>query len=211
MTLQININNQYSFKDSIADVLDICYTNLKNGYTQETKQQCAIMINLCKNILKTVPSNYNDFIRNYTLVFGIMFRGIIDFCDICNITHKTKWNEDHKKIEKTWVLMCDCNDRIALSIDYYESSLLNWILCEMTTIKNEFNNAFGNSLYFSPEIINIKPKCNICQLDCRACIHLAGNIYDGKLCRFIPEDVSVVSTSIVFEPCDPVVEFGHGI
>ena len=55
----------------------------------------------------------------------------------------------------------------------------------------------------SPEIMIEKEYCRICKDDARACLHIPGRLYDGKMCSTIPQHPQILSVSMVTIPQDP--------
>ena len=173
------------------------------GERREAREQAVSVVRSCQNVLKDVRSDADPQGRNKALVFGILFHGLEEFVDLWEITESPGWGVRRTRIEKAWAKMWDCKDRIEYVLHFCRGETLAWVLERIGVLEAAFLADFGPGLYFSPEIVIKRRKCNVCGRDFRSCEHLGGLIYNGVRCAGLPEGVELKSCSVVEVPRDP--------
>jgi len=121
---------------------------------------------------------------NKLLILLVFFKGLHDEVQLCQITNDRNWYEDKTTVERVWIKLCDCRERIQFSSQYYQGEVINRVLSDLEDLEEFFRDVFGNGCYFSPGIIADASLCNICNQDCRGCSHIAGRLYSGKICSY---------------------------
>jgi len=179
------------------------YSLIDSGNKKQARDQAQLVINMCKNVLKSVRCGVDPENRNKALCFGILFRGLQDFVDLTEITDVPDWITEHALIEKAWTKMWDCKERIEYASYFCHERTIEWVLSRIEFLEKVFFTTFGPGLYSSPEIIAKQEICNVCKNDFRSCDHIAGRIYDGIRCLVKPKDIQLRRVSIVEAPKDP--------
>jgi len=160
-------------------------------------------VELCRNILKGHIWRDAEVENNGAYITGVLFKGLIEFIQLADLTRDQKWHLNNKRTEKVWTLMWNCIDRFDFS-----SSTLNYegftrIRNKLEELRKIFIDYFGPGFYSSPEILIRNESCGICKKDIRACPHMPGRLYNGTICHSIPQHIELKSVSLVTLPEDP--------
>lgn len=170
----------------------------------QAKETCDNLIDQMKVVLNNrVWGQATDEDYNKVLVSTLMFKAFKDFTEIGEIASIKNWENENEKIELLWLKHWDCRERLEFSIPNIESPIIDWIVKNLDRLLKSYRKAYGNGLYASPEILIKKEECSICGLDMRACEHLKGYGYNGKICRGIAKDFELKTVSLVTVPKDP--------
>jgi hypothetical protein len=163
---------------------------------------CSIFIEKNKKILKKLlyRNLRHDYNKLYLLL--ILFKCMQDYTELHKITQDKLWLKKSEKIEKVWIKKCDCKDRLEFISDNFEGVVIEKILDGINRVENFFRKVFGNGLYLSPGLVADKFICNICQKDTRACLHIAGRLYKGRICNVSPINEVCNHVALVQEPKD---------
>ncbi|BDA80169.1 hypothetical protein LPTSP3_g30990 [Leptospira kobayashii] len=76
-------------------------------------------------------------------------------------------------------------------------------LSHITEYTQKFQKLYPYTIFFSPEILEIEKKCNICDqvVNIRnQCGHLPGNIYNGEMCHRIVTNGEILGIAVVKNP-----------
>lgn len=141
--------------------------------------------------------------KNIALIFTVFFKGLEDFTEIMIETHIDGWNKNYKKIEDIWLTLCNCKERLEFATKYIEGSYIDDFFTELNKLSSNYEEAYGKGLYASSEITSEKEICNICEKDVRACLHIRGEIYNGKISKTIQVNPVLKAVSVLEEPKDP--------
>ncbi len=191
-------------KDStFVDIKDL-YSLIKDGNGKIAREQAQLSIETCKSMLN-MEEGVTPETRGKIRITGILYRGFQDFIDLYETTKSSDWVTKNNLVEKAWVQLCDCKDRIGyVSNLCHNDETLDKVICKIGNIEKEFVDNFGEGMYMSPEIITKKTVCSICKEDARSCEHISGQMYGGVLCSYICQDISDVrAVAIVRNPKDP--------
>ena len=163
---------------------------------------CSIFIEKNKKILKKLlyKNLRDDYYKLHSLL--ILFKCMQDYIELHKITQDQSWLKKPEKIEKIWIKKCDCKDRLEFISDNFEGVVIEKILDGINRMENLFRKEFGNELYLSPGLVADKHICNICQKDTRACSHIEGRLYKGRICNIIPINEVCDHVALVQEPKD---------
>ncbi|HEY9706750.1 MAG TPA: hypothetical protein V6D48_00960 [Oculatellaceae cyanobacterium] len=177
--------------------------SFREKHKEKASELCQEYIDSCKFILKHRP--WEDVEDNYNklLILAILFKGLQDFVGLAWLTEDKDWHENHKYVEYTWITLCDCRDRIEFVSQYCQVDVIELVLRSVYKLEEFFKNAFGDGYYSSPEVLVKKFICNICQQDTRACSHIAGRLYGGKICHYLPIEPCIRAVALVKVPKDP--------
>jgi len=132
----------------------------------------------------------------------ILFKTMQDYTELSQLTQDIMWHKEYKITEKIWDKKCDCTDRINTILDCCSGVIIDEILIFLSTLEEIFENEFGCGLYASPGFIIDKFVCSICLQDTRACTHINGRLYDGKICKNKPLHLQLDHISAVVNPKD---------
>lgn len=166
-------------------------------------------INLCEANIKTYKeihvnlSYENNELFKTVLVLAIIFKGLQEFSFLLNFINSENWHTNTDKLEYYWCKVFDSKDRLNYTKSYCKSPIIDSVIREIIDIENHFNDIFGKGLYSSPEIVMDKFICNICNIDTRGCLHIEGNIYGSKICRYKAVNPRLRAVALVEKPRDP--------
>jgi len=158
-------------------------------------------VTLCKKILteKTWDSEEEN---NIAYITGTLFKGLEEFVELAKQTRDGKWHLDHARTEIVWRIMWNCIERFDFCKLYFDAEDFRWMVNILKELRDDFAVHFGPGLYSSPEILIKKETCSICNKDTRACMHIAGNLYNGEMCYTVPQEMVLHSVSLVKIPRD---------
>lgn len=141
--------------------------------------------------------------RNELLIFAILLRGLLDYSELMNILTTHDWYKKPQCIEKAWIQLCDCKDRLRYASRFYNCETVELVIKSIGSIEQMFERNFGKGLYMSIDVSAEKELCNICGNDIRACSHIVGEMYDGDVCVTIPQNLREGAVALVENPADP--------
>jgi cell fate (sporulation/competence/biofilm development) regulator YmcA (YheA/YmcA/DUF963 family) len=167
-----------------------CKSYIKYNQTEKAISEAQTIIEKCKIIINTERDTHCYDISDKALVLGIFFRGIQNFATLKQMTVSSDWIKNPPLIEQVWTEMWDCKDRLEYISSYIKTKNLQWIFNDVDLLYQTFDRVFGHGLYVSSCFLAERHKCNICGQDMRACEHIQGMIYLGKVCEGILEGIS---------------------
>jgi len=176
---------------------------ISTGQIKKVRDKAQVIVDKCKSLLKDIELGEIPEKCNKALILGILFRGLQDFIDLSETINPPNWKNEPSLIEKAWIQMWDCKERIEYASHFYNERILDWVLRKIDSLEQDFLANFGTGLYSSPEILIKREICSICNNDFRSCEHISGGIYNGLRCVSIPQDFELRSVSIVEVPEDP--------
>lgn len=193
--------NEQEFDLKIEILFKDCNFYLFNGEFVDSKATAEMAIDVCKKIINDVDCS-NTELKNKSIIAGILFRGIKDLSELNELTKSKNWVSQPKIIEKAWILLCDCKERINYVSNYIPSNNLTSLTQRIKYYDNCFSEKYGPGVYASPEMFIKSIRCNVCGEDFTTCEHISGAIYNGVLCNGIIEDYTPKGVSIVDNPKD---------
>lgn len=194
--------NKNPKENTFVDLKDL-YSLIKDRNGKKAREQAKLAIETCKSILN-MKEGVTPETRDKIRITGILYRGFQDFIDLYRTTKSPDWVTKHDLVEKAWMQLCDCKDRIEYVSNFcHNDGTLDKVICKIRDIEKEFVDNFGEGMYMSPEIIAKRTVCSICKEDSRSCEHLSGRIYNGVLCSHIPQDLKFRRFALVRFPKDP--------
>ena len=98
--------------------------------------------------------------------------------------------------------LCDCRERLEFVSHYFQGEVIERVIQDLNGLEEFFRDAFGNGYYCSPGIVLDGSICNICNQDFRACSHIAGRLYAGRICFYQPLNPQIDHVAIVKTPKD---------
>ncbi len=118
--------------------------------------------------------------------------------------YKQVWNELKKKnFYEAWCVLERCE--IALkNLQKHKTHLFEQFgFSQILSLVLKLQNLYPYKLFMSPEILEKKVRCNICNsiVSMRNhCGHMIGEIYNGELCIRIVEDAEFLGVAMIEEP-----------
>ncbi|HRK81703.1 MAG TPA: hypothetical protein PLZ12_09660 [Saprospiraceae bacterium] len=179
-----------------------CWEYIQAKRFKDAKGISTTLLNEYKKILKENTWAEDDD-KSLILVLAIGFKAIDDFIEIGEITTPEKWFEKNDLIEKLWIKLWDCKERVDYVIDNFQGDLFVIVSKKLEELHKDFLEVYGNGIYASPEFLIKKETCSICDLDVRACLHISGHVYSGAICKYVVKDFEMRSISLVTVPKDP--------
>jgi len=156
-----------------------------------------------KHFKTLLADNSNgDAALNAALFSAVLFRGLFDYAQLAERTSDPKWTDDRAAIQDVWRNLCDCRDRITFVARVSSGQISARIFTALDKVESWYAQRFGSGVYSSPEILVKRELCSICNRDIRRCEHIAGDVYQGRICYRIPKDISLKSSSMVLVPHD---------
>ena len=146
-------------------------------------------------------SNYSDDEKNALIIAGIFFRGILDYLTIKTIIQSPDWLNSSKSLEVLWTLICDCEERLSFQTNLH-GPLIYEIHSSIFKIKTHIKENYGPGIYASPEFKCKRSLCSLCGQNIKKCDHIPGQLYGGRWCNEIPEDIELLGVSLVTNPED---------
>lgn len=181
---------------------------LKRQY-QEAGQLCINFIESYSFGFKGRSFEIDEEEYNDLLILLIFFKGLHEYVQLCQITEDKNWHEENEVVEHVWLKLCDCRERLEFSSKYCQGEAIERVFYDLDGLEKFFQDTFGNGSYFSPGMVADTSLCNICHQDCRACSHLAGRLYGGKICFYQPVNPIFNHVAIVKIPKDPRCRIWH--
>ena len=195
--------NEENFESYFLSSLQKWYFLIRrNNYTKAieiARNNCA----LCRKILLESRRKRNSF-NNSILLIGILFKALWEFSDLYHITKSKKWIHTPKMVETVWILTQNCTDRLTYIKNFItlENDINNFIDSVIKHANSMISEKYGDGYYSSPEIRIKKAICSVCKADYRKCPHLPNNIYDGKICAIVPQEIEFNGMALVDHPKD---------
>lgn len=133
----------------------------------------------------------------------VFIKALEEYVQICQITQDIEWFKSNETVEKVWIKLCDCMARLNFSSVNCKGEAISKVTDSLNRLEKFFQDTFGNGSYLNPGIIADKSLCSICNKDCRACSHIAGRIYNRKICYYKPVKPRINHVALVEIPKDP--------
>lgn len=198
-----------SFNDECLNRVQYWYKSFYKKDYVECDRISEEQIKISREVLQNRTFGDSSTEYDTAFVMGVLFKGFIEFTQLALLTRDTEWPKDQQRTESIWQLMCNCIDRFDFCRKILLSSDFNMQLESLEGLRQNFLQNFGNGIYASPEIYIKKEICSICEQDTRACLHLPGNLYNGKMCYSVPQDMEMKTVSLVTIPRDPRCRMWH--
>lgn len=163
---------------------------------------CEYFIQRNKKILKKYQHN-NSETEYYQIWRLLVFvKSLQDFTELSKLIQNSSWYKNHKLVEEIWRKKCDCVERLDVVLDCISGEIINEIQASLSSLELLFEQRFGDELYASPGLIIDKFICNICEKDTRACHHISGKLYEGRICKYKPFNIEPDHVALVKNPKD---------
>jgi hypothetical protein len=179
-------NNSIDFKALLLKSIETCFRLILKNQHKQAEEMCTDSIikygAVFKNIIFDVVGS--DYQQIYTSL--ILLKGLQEYNQLLQINENVSWQQDCSTIEFVWLKLCDCRERIEYSSQCLKSQFLEDIIQYLDNLESFFPDAFEDGSYLSPGIVVDKYLCSICGEDTRACFHLGGRLYSGKICAYKP-------------------------
>jgi len=183
-----------------------CNKDLFENKLYDSKIKAQQAIDVCKKIFTDIDCSDSD-LKDKSVIAGIFFKGIKDLIELHELTTSSNWITQPKIVEKAWILLCNCKERIDYASKYILSNYLISLNERIKYYEVCFSEKYGSGIYTSPEMLIKTIRCNVCNEDFRVCEHITGTIYNGVLCYGIIEEFIPKGVSIVDKAKDPRCRF----
>lgn len=194
--------NEREFDIKMDSFFNDCNKSLFENNLYDSKVNAQQAIDVCKKIIADVDCS-DSKLKDKSVIAGIFFKGIKDLTELHELTTSGNWITQPKIVEKAWILLCNCKERINCASKYITSNDLTNLEERIKYYEACFSEKYGSGIYTSPEILVKTIKCNVCNEDFRMCEHIAGTVYNGVLCTGIIEEYIPKGVSIVEKAKDP--------
>lgn len=194
---------------SVNDLL-FCSDKLLGHFLDQTgdfRKVEAASISIARSLKENSSKNFfggaEGTIRNYCKVLSILFAAVSDYCKLQRITQDESYLAQPREIEKAWYSYCNCKDRLDFVKPYLASVEKIPIIVDLNNFRQMIDSLLGLGQYASPEIAVSKWRCSICNEQIEMCPHVTGGIYDGKICRMLPDCITgIMAVAVVDSPRD---------
>ena len=195
--------NSVNFEEYASDLIEEWLNLMSQKEYDKANDLCFNFIDNYSLILNKRLFGQNEKNYNIILIILILFKGLQDYIQLCQMTQDRDWYKDSKTVECVWIVLCDSTERIDFASNYCNSEIIERVVIDIKGLEKFFRDSFGDGMYFSPGIIADKSLCNICQKDARACSHIAGRLYDGRICYYQQVNPQIDHIALVKVPKDP--------
>ena len=168
----------------------------------KANQLCIDFIDSYKSAFKLRALEIDEDDYNKLLILLVLFKGLYEYVHLCQITNDRNWHKNNTTVEQIWTKLCDCRERLQFSSQHCKGEVINRVLSDLSGLEEFFRGVFGEGSYLSPGIVADTSLCSICNQDCRACSHIAGRLYSGKICAYQPVNPQLDHVAIVKIPKD---------
>jgi hypothetical protein len=176
---------------------------MSKGDRIEAKNLLQETIRKCITKFQRIEPGINPEKRDKLLIFAILFRGLLDYLELLETLSAHDWYKKPKFVEKAWIQLCDCKDRLRYVSRFHSNRTIDTVIKSIEYTEQTFEKNFDNGLYLSIDVTAEKELCNICRKDIRTCSHIVGRIYDGNICKPMPQNLRGRAVALVENPADP--------
>jgi len=196
-------SNETNFELQAAMLVEAWLISMYEKQYEDASKLCTDFIEnygsaFNKRVFEVAASEYDKL-----LVLLVLVKGLHEYIELCQTTKCRSWHENNLTVEQVWFKLCDCEERLNFVANYCQSTATEKIFQDLEGLKNFFQEAFGSGTYLSPGMIADKNLCSICHRDARACSHVEGRLYDGRVCFYQPVNPQANHVAIVKIPKDP--------
>ncbi len=170
---------------------------------QQASQLCIDFLEKYGSAFKVRSLEIDEDGYNKLLILLVFFKSLHEYIELCQLTNDKHWHKDNATVEKVWIKLCDCRERLQFSSQYCQGEAINQIQYDLNGLEQFFRDAFGDGSYVSPGIVADASLCSICNQDCRACSHIPGRLYNGKICSYHLVNPQPNHVALVKTPKDP--------
>ncbi len=190
------------FKSHASNLVEMWLALMIRKQYQEAESICIEFIEeygslFGNRILEIEEDEYNNL-----LILLILVKALQEYVQLCKTTKNPDWHEDKPTVESVWIKLCDCRERLEFVSHYFQGEVIERVIQDLNGLEEFFRDAFGNGYYCSPGIVLDGSICNICNQDFRACSHIAGRLYAGRICFYQPLNPQIDHVAIVKTPKD---------
>lgn len=177
---------------------------VRGDFEKVEAESLSIAHFLKENSFKTSSNRTVESLRNNCKVLSILFAAIRDYCKLKRIMRSESYLKYPREIEKAWHSYCSCHDRLEFVKLYIPSVEQGPIIPELNNFRRRIDSLFGaDHCYVSPEVTVSKLLCSVCNERIDSCLHTPGYLYDGQICRMLPDRISGVRPfALVSNPRD---------
>ncbi len=170
---------------------------MSNNKLYESELLCLTFIEKYKNYLeKYIQTNQESeyYCLRDLLIF---FKGSQETSLLLKLTKNQNWYKDNKLVEKIWGIKCNSKERLEFVSPFILGLVIKNALKKIYQFEEQFRQRFGDGKYLSPGLVIDKYICNIWHQDTRTCIHIAGKLYERKICEYKP--MALLNKCMIFK------------
>lgn len=190
------------FKGHASDLTESWPDLMKKKHYNEAAQLCIDFLENYGSAFKSRTLEIDEERYNKLFILLVFFKGLHEYVQLCQITNDRNWYKDHTTVENVWIKLCDCRERLQFSSQCCQGEVIDRVFSGLDGLEEFFRNVFGEGSYLSPGIVADVSLCSICNQDCRACSHVAGRLYNGKICFYQPVNPQLNHVALVKTPKD---------
>jgi len=187
-------------KSAVNKAMHQCLRSLDEGDAQRARKVAATAVELCADGLNGGGAELTGKEKSKALVRGILAAACRDLADCQDSIRKVQI--EAAEIERLWTHLVACMERLEYVQIRLNGAEVEQIFSRVAAIRDQFDKRFGTGLYANPEMVVHRALCSICNEDFRRCEHVARRVYDGALCRRLPQDARVRAVSFAKQPVD---------
>jgi hypothetical protein len=195
-------SNSVDFDADVSNLVETWLDLMRKKQHDEAKILCIDFIATYGLAFKQRIFEVDENEYNKLLILLVLVKGLHDYTQLCHITTSGDWHENNATVEEVWIKLCDCRERIKFVSQFYQGEAIERVIKDSDGLEMFFRDVFGNGSYLSPGIIMDKYLCSICHEDSRACLHVAGKLYGGRICSYRPVNPQFDHVAIVKVPKD---------
>jgi hypothetical protein len=204
MTSEYSLSdNSTKFKIILLELIETWFDLTSRNQYKQAEKICADFIIEYGSAFKNLTFNVVGDEYNLLFISLIFVKGLQDYNHLLVITENIDWCQNSSTVERSWIKLCDCRERIEYSSQCFKGQAVEEIIKKLDDLGGFFPNAFEENNYISSGIIVDRYLCNICNEDVRACCHVNGNLYGGNICSYKPINSRFDHVALVKVPRDP--------
>lgn len=190
-------------KIDLQDIIGNFAKEISLGETESIRSFLIATIQDIRNELKEHRENYTEQENNTNYIAAVSFRGVLDYVNLLEMTSRPNWERDPKSLEKVWIRLWDCKERIEAHNPGLAGAYIDGIKDFLNHLFEYYFSCFGPGMYMSPDLKVKLRLCTVCGNNIKKCDHVPGRLYNGEMCRQLLTDVEARSVSLVSNPRDP--------
>lgn len=200
------VNRELSIEELGSAFLNDWEISYGNKSYELCRDLCANFINRIKPLynkreLGESPEAHMDYVLIY--MFLMLAKGLDNILDLVSMTAAKTWQLDQKETEMVWQMLWDAKERLdSFDNHYSDKNILQGHYDQLKRLEHYFYDIFGKGIYMSPVIMIKKSTCSICGKNIKACAHVTGIFYEGRICREVVDDLEMRGADMVNSPRD---------
>lgn len=166
-------------------------TKLKK--TKPDFEKLKLMLSKEKELAR---ANYQEILCNEIWCLEQVLNSLNTYFEMFSLLKKNQFF-------KAWELMEHLELNFKFLHPHFNSEFEKYGLDLISLHVKQFQSLYPYKVFFSPEILELKKKCNICGKEVsirKPCGHRVGQLYNGEMCIRIIEDAKILGIALVENP-----------